>query len=67
MISFETTVNNIAVGDQVFNPFNEGERLLVRDIQPGMYGLIELTGLDIDGDRHVLSLLPSDSIKVLDA
>lgn len=65
-IAFETQVKNVGVGDTLISPFS-GKKMLVRSIKPGMYGLVELSCLDAYGDRHLLSVDPEETVKVIDA
>lgn len=56
-------VEALQPGDTLRSPFS-GEALTVKSTAPGMYGLIEVTALDVDGDRHLLSLNPDESVEV---
>lgn len=52
----------IEVGDTILNPFHTDEACTVQKIEPGMYGLVELTCADQYGDRHLLSLDPDEEV-----
>jgi hypothetical protein len=53
-------VEQVQVGDTVRSPFGHHD-LKVVEINPGMYGLLEIVGT-LDGDRHLLSLDPAEDI-----